>query len=88
MNWRNEERKEVYRILRELTAKLSVYSSLLSTYHEVVGDYDFIRAKAKLAVEIRGEFPLVTDKAHVHLVQPTTPYYFFTIRKRKSRLYR
>ncbi|MEP7377658.1 MAG: MutS2/Smr-associated SH3 domain-containing protein [Chitinophagaceae bacterium] len=72
----NEERKEVYRILRELTAKLSVYSSLLATYHAVIGDYDFIRAKAKLAVEIRGEFPLVTDKAHVHLVQAYHPLLF------------
>jgi len=72
----NEERKEVYRILRELTSKLSVYSSLLTTYHGVVGDYDFIRAKAKLATEIRGEFPLVTDKAYVHLVQAYHPLLF------------
>jgi DNA mismatch repair protein MutS2 len=71
-----DERKEVYRILRELTSKLSVYSSLLFTYHGVVGDYDFIRAKAKLATEIRGEFPLVTDKAHVHLVQAHHPLLF------------
>ena len=69
----NDERKEVYRILRELTAKLSVYSSLLTTYHTVVGDYDFIRAKAKLAIEIKGEFPAITDKAHVHLVQAYHP---------------
>ena len=69
----NEERKEVNRILRELTAKLSVYSSLLTTYHVIVGDYDFIRAKAKLAAEIKGEFPGVTDKAHVHLVQAFHP---------------
>ena len=80
----NEERKEVYRILRELTAKLSVYSSLLATYHEVVGDYDFIRAKAKLAVEIRGEFPLVTDKAHVHLVQAYHPLLFLYNQKTKK----
>ncbi|MGZ5218868.1 MAG: endonuclease MutS2 [Chitinophagaceae bacterium] len=69
----NDERKEVYRILRDLTAKLSVYSPLLTTYHVITGDYDFIRAKAKLAVEIKGEFPLVTDKAHVHLVQAYHP---------------
>lgn len=69
----NDERKEVYRILRDLTAKLSAYSSLLTTYHIITGDYDFIRAKAKLAVEIKGEFPLVTDKAHVHLVQAYHP---------------
>ena len=69
----NDERREVYRILRGLTAKLSVYSPLLTTYHAVIGDYDFIRAKAKLAVEIKGEFPMVADKAHVHLVQAYHP---------------
>jgi len=63
----NDERKEVYRILKELTAKLSVYASLLNVWHGVVGEYDFIRAKAKLATEIKGEFPLITDKAHVQL---------------------
>src|SRR5688500_19956457 len=46
----SDEKREVYRLLRELTAKLSVYSSLLSTYHSVSGEYDFIRAKAKLAL--------------------------------------
>ncbi len=65
----NDERKEVYRILKELTAKLSVYASLLTAWHAVVGEYDFIRAKAKLAAEIKGEFPLITDKAHVQLVR-------------------
>lgn len=69
----NDERREVYRILRELTAKLSAHSPLLTTYHAVVGDYDFIRAKAKLAVEIKGEVPAITDKAHVHLIQAYHP---------------
>src|SRR5207253_9371776 len=35
----NSERKEVYRILRELTKQLSVYAPLLTTYHSVVGEY-------------------------------------------------
>ena len=69
----NEERREVYRVLKELTAKLSVYASLLTIYHSVTGEYDFIKAKAKLAVEIKGEYPLLTDKAHIHLVQAYHP---------------
>ncbi|MET0634773.1 MAG: DNA mismatch repair protein MutS [Chitinophagaceae bacterium] len=69
----NEERKEVHRILRELTGRLSAHASLLSVYHVILGDYDFIRAKAKLAADIRGEFPLVSDKARVHLVQAYHP---------------
>lgn len=69
----NAERKEVYRILRELTAKLSVYASLLTNYHAVIGEYDFIRAKAKLGIEIKGEYPMLTDKSHVHLVEAYHP---------------
>ena len=69
----NNERKEVYRILRELTAKLSGYASLLHAWYTVVGEYDFIRAKAKLAGDIKGEYPLITDKAHVHLVEAYHP---------------
>lgn len=69
----NEERKEVYRILRDLTASLAIYAALLNTYHDIVGQYDFIRAKAKLAIEIQGEFPVVADKAQVHLVQAVHP---------------
>jgi DNA mismatch repair protein MutS2 len=68
-----DEKKEVYRILRELTAKLSVYASLLAAWHTVVGEFDFIRAKAKLAAEIKGEYPAIIDKAHVHLVEAYHP---------------
>ena len=81
----NAERKEVYRILRELTAKLSDYAPLLSTYHTVVGEYDFIRAKAKLALDIRGEYPLVVDKAHLHLVEAYHPLlYLYNKKIRKA----
>ena len=39
----------------------------------LVGEYDFIRAKAKLATDIKGEYPVVVDKAHVHLVKAYHP---------------
>ncbi|MFT3824437.1 MAG: DNA mismatch repair protein MutS [Chitinophagaceae bacterium] len=69
----NEERREVYRILRELTGRLSVYASLLAVYHEVLGEYDFIRSKARLAIDMNGNYPLLNDRAHVHLVQAYHP---------------
>lgn len=80
----NDERKEVYRILRQLTARLSAYTALLTTYHAILGDYDFIRAKAKLAVDYKGEFPTVVDKAHVHLVHAYHPLlYLYNQRTKK-----
>jgi len=69
----NAERKEVYRILKELTKQLSSYAALLSVYHAIVGEYDFIRAKSAFAMDIKGEYPVVVDKAHVHLVKACHP---------------
>jgi len=81
----NEERKEVYRILRELTNKLAAHISLLDDWHAVTGEFDFIRAKAKLGVEIKGEYPAVADKSHVHLVDAYHPLlYLYNQRSGKS----
>lgn len=68
-----EEQKEVYRILRTLTQKLSAYSDLLKGYHDIAGEYDFIRAKAKLAVDISGNYPMLKDSAHVNLIDAYHP---------------
>ena len=77
----NDEKREVYRLLRELTSKLSVYSSLLLTYYSISGEYDFIRAKAKLALDVNGEFPVVEDKAIVHLEKALHPLLYLYNKK-------
>ncbi|TDH26883.1 DNA mismatch repair protein MutS [Segetibacter sp. 3557_3] len=69
----NEERKEVQRILRKLTADLSVYAHLLGNYQDIVGEYDFIQAKARFALDINGQYPTIIDKAHVSLVDAYHP---------------
>lgn len=77
----SEERKEVYRILRDLTKHLSRYADLLTTYHAIVGEYDFIRAKAVFAIDIMGEYPVVLDKALVHLVKAYHPLLYLYNKK-------
>ncbi len=77
----NEERKEVLRILRQLTAHLAVYAELLKTYYVVVGEYDFARAKAKFAIDINGEFPMVLDKAHIELKNAYHPLLYLYNKK-------
>jgi DNA mismatch repair protein MutS2 len=69
----HDESREVYRILRTLTQKLSVYAALLKNYHDVGGEYDFIRAKAKFAIEYGGNYPMVNDKAHLHIINAYHP---------------
>ena len=77
----NEEGREVIRILRQLTTNLSVYAELLKTYHVVVGEYDFAKAKAKFAIDINGEFPLVLDKAHIELKNAFHPLLYLYNKK-------
>ena len=72
----NEEQKEVQRILRKLTADMRVYHSLLSIYHTVLGEYDFIRAKARLALEYNGNMPAVHDGAFLNLANAYHPLLF------------
>ena len=77
----NDEKREVYRLLRELTARLSVYASLLSNYHSIAGEYDFIRAKAKLAIDINAEYPVVEDRAIIHLENAFHPLLYLYNKK-------
>lgn len=77
----HEEGREVYKILRMLTQKMSVYASLLQQYHDVAGEYDFIKAKAKLAAEMDAAMPQLCDKAHVHLVKAFHPLLYLYNKK-------
>jgi DNA mismatch repair protein MutS2 len=69
----HEEEREVYKILRKLTQHLSVYAALLKTYFDIAGEFDFILAKAKLAVAVGGNYPLLYDKAHIKLINAYHP---------------
>lgn len=69
----NDERDEEYRILRELTARLSSFSPLLKQYVDVLGEYDFIRAKARLAAMMDAHLPQVLDASGIKLVRAYHP---------------
>jgi len=69
----NEEAKEVQRILRQLTARIALYAPLLEQYLLIAGEFDFIRAKAKLAIDMNGQLPELSDKAHIHLINAYHP---------------
>jgi len=78
------ETKEVYRILRDLTARLSGHAPLLQTWHDILGEFDFIRAKARLGIDMNGSYPQLFDKAHVHLRQAYHPLLYLYNRKSKK----
>jgi len=62
-----EETKEIQKVLRDLTKKLSVFAPLLQTHLHIIGEFDFVKAKAKLAIDMNANLPNVIDKACVEL---------------------
>ncbi|MEY2903966.1 MAG: hypothetical protein RLY89_3072 [Bacteroidota bacterium] len=82
----HEEIKEVQKILRALTARMQVYAPLLSSYLSVAGEYDFIRAKARLALDMNAQLPNLVDRAHIHLVDAYHPllYLYYKISGKKT----
>ncbi len=78
------ESREVNRILRELTARLSSHAPLLQAWHDILGEFDFIRAKARLALDMNGNYPQLVDKSHVHLRQAYHPLLYLYNRKNQK----
>ncbi len=75
------EGREINRILRELTLRLSVYAPLLNVYLDIVGEFDFIHGKARLAIDLNGVHPNLEDGSHIHLVQAVHPLLFLYHKK-------
>lgn len=72
----NDERKEVYIILQKLTSKMRAHHPLLTVYHQILGEYDFVRAKARFAREYGGNLPSLQDKAVLKLKNAFHPLLF------------
>jgi DNA mismatch repair protein MutS2 len=72
----NEERNEVFKILKQLTGLLSHHAPLLKTYYEIAGAYDFVRAKAQLAIEMNAHLPTLSNKSHIELHKAYHPLLF------------
>lgn len=67
------ERREVYKILRGLTKNLKNYIELLKQWHQILGEFDFIKGKAKLAKEVNASLPKLKNASHVHLIEAYHP---------------
>lgn len=76
-----EESREVFRILRELTARLRVYGEPIRTAAAIMGALDLIFAKARFAIEFDCCIPRFTDR--LHLENARHPLLIDVLRKRK-----
>ncbi|SHM12024.1 DNA mismatch repair protein MutS2 [Caldanaerovirga acetigignens] len=68
-----EENKEIERILKELTAKIAQNSEYLEETFEAVIRLDFILAKAKFSIEIKGVEPQFNTKGYISIKKGKHP---------------
>ncbi|WP_312792495.1 endonuclease MutS2 [Sphingobacterium sp.] len=68
-----ERRREVIRILVELTDKVRPHIPLLLSYHGLLTKVDFVRAKALFAIDIEAEMPELSKEAEINLVNGRHP---------------
>lgn len=67
------EAKETHRILAQTTATLSGWHAQLESYYQLCGIYDFIRAKALLATDMKAEMPRLSPHPHIELIKANHP---------------
>jgi len=71
-----ERRREIVRILTELTAALRPHVPLLLAYHGMLAKLDFVRAKALFAIDIEAEMPELSKEPEIRLVNARHPLLF------------
>ena len=72
----NDERREVYKLLRELMQSLKPHAALIKNYHTLLTTIDFIRAKAYFAIEINAHHPALENEPTVELYKAFHPLLF------------
>lgn len=70
---RQKERKEIRRILLELTNEIRPFQDHLVAYRELAGFLDFSAAKARLAIQMDAAVPFISKKGDLKLKKARHP---------------
>lgn len=82
-----EEKKEVDKILRKLTAEIAIFAPELEEYQKYIFDLDITRAKAKFAEKIGGVLPKINRHKTMRLVNAFHPLLLMRNREEKKEIY-
>ena len=72
-DYQQEEKREINRILRELSATLRPYVDHIQSYQDLIGYLDSVQAKAKLARSLKAERPKVDHKPTIGILEGRHP---------------
>ena len=80
----NAERREINKILREFSENIRPYTPELTEDYRFLGLIDFIRAKAKVAININAIKPSLTDKTIIDWKSSVHPLLFLAHQNQKK----
>ncbi|PHR47775.1 MAG: DNA mismatch repair protein MutS [Fluviicola sp.] len=69
----DDERSEIFLILKELTSKMVVHLPLIKDYQNVLTKFDFINVKCRLALSTSGVLPAILDNKKLDLIDAFHP---------------
>ena len=69
----DDERKEIFRILQELTREIAHHLPLIEAYQVLLTEFDFINAKTKLALELNAVLPGLVRNTRIELIDAFHP---------------
>ena len=69
----DDERKEIHRILKQLTSDIAAYYLLILAYQDCLVDFDFLNAKCRLALEMNAVLPGINRKTDFEYVDAFHP---------------
>ena len=69
----DDERKEIHRILKQLTSDIAAYYPLILAYQDCLVDFDFLNAKCRLALEMDAVLPGINRKTDFEYIDAFHP---------------
>jgi len=69
----DDERKEIFRILQDLTREIAHHLPLIEAYQTLLVELDFIHAKTKLAIELQANLPGIVRSTRIELINAFHP---------------
>lgn len=80
-----DEKREIYRILRELSALFSPYSATLQLYQEVLVDFDELQARAQVGYQMNAVRPVLAAAPRFKIQEARHPLLLLKNKKTKQK---
>lgn len=78
---KDDERKEIFRILRALTAEIRTYLPLIEAWQVLLTELDFIHARTRLAMDLDARMPGISQEQEIELIKAYHPILLISNKK-------